>query len=228
MNPESHILQSWQQNATAWTDTVRQNRIESRTLVTNQAIVEAVTALRPRSVLDLGCGEGWLARTLVSRGSRVVGVDAVPTLIEQARAAGGATYHVSSYEDIIQGSLASLAPFKTVVCNFSLFAETLVDRLIQYIPQLLGSEGHLVIQTLHPLMALGDHPYCDGWRDGSWQGFSEAFVNPAPWYFRTLASWIALMNSHGLTLDTVQEPIHPQTQQPASIIFVSKRSILHS
>lgn len=38
-----------------------------------------------RLVLDAGCGEGYLARVLASRGARVVGMDAGPRLIEVAR-----------------------------------------------------------------------------------------------------------------------------------------------
>ncbi len=90
MNPESHILQSWQQNAEVWTDTVRQEKIESRALVTNRAMVQAVMKCQPRSVLDVGCGEGWLARTLSAQNVRVLGVDAIPALIKQAQRAGGA------------------------------------------------------------------------------------------------------------------------------------------
>ena len=221
MNSESHILQSWQQNAAAWTDTVRREQIESRTLVTNRAIVDAVMADQPRSVLDVGCGEGWLTRTLASGGIQALGVDAVPSLIEQAQQAGGADYTVSSYQDIVHGSLSSEIPFDVVVANFSLFGEGSVERLVRHVPQLLRPGGRFVVQTLHPLVATGDQPYRDGWRDGSWQGFDEKFVNPAPWYFRTLASWVQLITNNGFALKAIKEPTHPRTQQPASVIFVS-------
>ena len=36
-------------------------------------------------MLDIGCGEGWLARALEAEGIRVTGIDAVPGLIERAR-----------------------------------------------------------------------------------------------------------------------------------------------
>ena len=221
---EHHILQSWEQNADAWTDAVRQKQIESRKLVTDQAIVDTIAAAQPRSVLDIGCGEGWLARTLASRGIQVLGVDAVAALIEQARNAGGATYKITNYDGITQGSLSDVAPFDTIVCNFSLFGKESVEQLVSYAPRLLHPTGRFVVQTLHPLVANGHQPYQDGWRTGSWQGFNQKFSNPAPWYFRTLESWVRLFSGSGLTVEAIQEPIHPQTQQPASIIFVSKRS----
>ena len=51
-----------------------------------------------RNGLDVGCGEGWLARALGPLGIRVHGFDAVPQLIEAARRAGGGTFERLSYE----------------------------------------------------------------------------------------------------------------------------------
>ncbi len=220
MNEETHILTSWHQNAEAWTHAVQQNQIESRRLVTNQAVVETVLTYIPQSVLDLGCGEGWLTRALAAHGIQALGVDAVPDLIAQAQAAGGASHQVSSYQEIIAGSLRDKAPFDLIVCNFSLFGKSLVEQLLRYLPQLLSPAGHLIIQTLHPVVASLDQPYHDGWRSGSWQGFSADFVNPAPWYFRTLSSWINLLQNSGFMLADLREPLHPKTQQPVSLILV--------
>lgn len=43
---------SWRANALAWTQAVRESRIESRRLATELAIVEAVLARQPVRVLD--------------------------------------------------------------------------------------------------------------------------------------------------------------------------------
>jgi len=103
---DEKIVDSWHTNATPWTSAVREQRIESRKLVTDRAIVDAVISRKPTSVLDLGCGEGWLVRSLSARGvQRVIGVDVVPALVEQARAAGGGEFHVASYEAIARGEL---------------------------------------------------------------------------------------------------------------------------
>src|SRR5579863_7035223 len=91
---DTRILNSWHTNAAPWTSSVRQGRIESRRLITDRAVVEAVLARKPATVLDVGCGEGWLARALSRHGIRVTGVDAVPALIEQAQRAGGALFRV--------------------------------------------------------------------------------------------------------------------------------------
>lgn len=213
------IIEAWHANATPWTTAVRRGDIESRRLVTDQAIVDAIMSRSPRSVLDVGCGEGWLARALSSKGVRVIGIDVVPELIEQAQKAGGGEFCVAAYEDVVAGKLDAVVDL--VVCNFSLIGRESVDGIIAAAKSLLHPDGALLVQTLHPVMACGEQPYLDGWRPGSWAGFSTDFVRPAPWYFRTLASWVQLFEANGWHLEELREPMHPNTGKPASILFIA-------
>jgi 2-polyprenyl-3-methyl-5-hydroxy-6-metoxy-1,4-benzoquinol methylase len=215
---DARIVDSWHKNASPWTRAVRGNEIESRAAVTNQAIIEAVLSRQPRTVLDIGCGEGWLVRALAEHNVRATGVDVVPALVEQARRAGG-EFQVVSYERIAAGELEMAVD--VVVANFSLIGKESVEGVIRRIPDLLTSGGTLIIQTLHPIVATGDLPYEDGWRQGSWAGFSDEFSDPAPWYFRTLDSWKRLLADAGFALLEMREPIHPGTGKPASVIFIA-------
>lgn len=217
---DAKIVDSWGSNAGPWTTAVRGQQIESRRLVTDQAIIDATIGRSPRSVLDVGCGEGWLARALAASGIDVIGIDAVPALIEQARLAGGGEFRVMSYEDVAAGKLT--LSVDAVVCNFALLGDESVAGLFAAVRSLLKPHGMFLVQTLHPVTACGDHPYQDGWRQGSWAGFSADFSDPAPWYFRTLESWIRLFAEHGLRLLELREPLHPQTRQPASVLFMAQ------
>ena len=217
---DARIVDSWSKNASPWTTAVRENQIASRALVTNKAIVDAVLSRSPRTVLDIGCGEGWLARALAEHGVSAVGVDVVPALIEQARKAGGGEFRISSYEDIAAGRLD--VSVDLVVANFSLIGKESVEGVIRRAPSLLNSGGSLVIQTLHPVASCGDESYADGWRTGSWAGFSEEFSDPAPWYFRTMESWETLLADSGFRILETREPVHPETGKPASVIFIAE------
>jgi len=220
-NPEQQILDCWALNAQPWTQAVRERQIPSRVQLTDQAIVNAVLHYKPSAVLDLGCGEGWLSRTLSRNGCNVIGVDAIPALIQQARASGEAQYRLCSYQQIIEGQLE--LQVDCIVCNFSLFGEYSSQRLLNALPALLKPNGILIIQTLHPLTACGNSPYRDGWREGSWQGFGEQFSQPAPWYFRTLASWLTLLQHSGFSLHNLQEPTLAASPLPASLILSAVR-----
>ena len=217
---DAKIIESWGKNALSWTVAVREGQIESRRQITDQAIVDAILGRSPCSVLDIGCGEGWLVRELAARNIHAVGVDVVPALVEAAQRAGGGDFRTMSYEEIAAGKLR--VSVDVVVCNFSLLGKASVEGVFRAAPSLLDSHGSFTVQTLHPVMACGDLPYRDGWREGSWAGFGADFSDPAPWYFRTLESWIKLFVDSGLRLREVREPLHPKTQRPASVIFIGE------
>ncbi|MES2758846.1 MAG: class I SAM-dependent methyltransferase [Pseudomonadota bacterium] len=215
---DKRVIDSWSKNTDPWTAAVRSGEIESRRLVTNQAIVDAVRSYSPGSAIDIGCGEGWLVRALA--GIDMIGVDVVPGLIEQASTAGGGDFRVMSYEQIAANALE--VTVDVAICNFSLIGKESVEGVFAASASFLKPAGKLIVQTLHPLMACGDVPYRDGWREGSWVGFSTDFTDPPPWFFRTIESWIALYAQNGFRLLEMREPIHPMTGKPVSIILVGE------
>ncbi len=217
---DEQVIEAWQANAAPWTDAVRGRKIESRNLVTDSAILDAVTSVDPKTVLDIGCGEGWLTRALADRGVKSIGVDVVPDLIEKARSLGGGEFRVASYEEIGSGLLQ--IKVDAAIANFSLIGGDAVDGLIARVPELLNRNGSLIVQTPHPVIAGGDEPYTDGWREGSWAGCGSGFVKPAPWYFRTVETWVRLMHRNGLQVAELREPMHPVTGKPASLIIIAK------
>lgn len=220
MNPfsDEKIIQSWANNVSPWVKAIEQQQIDSRKLVTDQAIIDAVTILPVASVLDLGCGEGWLVRALSAKGLSVSGMDAIPAFIDKARELGAGNYQVMAYEELGKSQLPQR--YDAVVCNFSLLGQESVEQVFANIPQALNSAGYFIVQTLHPCMHLGDALYCDGWREGTWVGFSDEFSDPAPWYYRTLSSWFNLFHRNGFIIKTIQEPINPHTNKAASLIIV--------
>jgi 2-polyprenyl-3-methyl-5-hydroxy-6-metoxy-1,4-benzoquinol methylase len=218
---ELKIIESWMDNAAPWSEAIRASAIPSRKAVTNQAILDAVTSMAPRRVLDVGCGEGWLARSLCSLGMQTVGVDIVPDLIARAVALGGGEFHVVDYVSMSK-RLWRGGPFDAAVCNFSLLGNESVESLIAALPFYLDQRGILIIQTLHPVPSCGDNPYADGWRSGSWAGFGSEFSNPAPWYFRTLESWSAMLQRNGFDILERREPRAARAAAPASVIWICR------
>src|SRR5712692_9060890 len=164
LNPlsDQKIIDSRSKNGTPWTTAIREGQIESRKLVTNQAVIDAVLGRSPKTVFDIGCGEGWLARELIAKDVDVYGVDVVPALVDQARVASGGRFDVLSYEDIACGKVT--AKFDVCVCNFALLGNESVTNLLGTMPSLLNPGGSLIVQTIHPVIGCGDQPYQDGWR----------------------------------------------------------------
>lgn len=219
------VLDSWNKNANSWITAIENEEIESRKIVTNKAIIDAIASYSPDSILDIGCGEGWLTRELTMRGIEAWGLDGISTFIEKAQLMNCGKFLVAPYEDIVNNKI-DIPSVDAVVCNFSLLGKEIVDNLIRSIPRLLKNNRLLFIQTLHPVIGCGELPYIDGWRQEFWNGFNSEFKQAAPWYFRKLETWITLLKSCGFSILECREPIHPATNKPASIIFVASCNLV--
>jgi 2-polyprenyl-3-methyl-5-hydroxy-6-metoxy-1,4-benzoquinol methylase len=220
--PDLTLIQSWHHNAQSWISAVRTGAIDSRLKVTDQAILLAVMGRQPEHVLDLGCGEGWLLRALAERGIKAVGVDGDPTLVEAARAAGSSPVHLASYEALVEAQVNVGRDYDLICANFALLHQDVIP-LLAAMNVLLVPRGTLLIQTLHPwTAAAGD--YQDGWREETFSGF-EGQWHPMPWYFRTLSSWFNALDMAGFRLVGLQEPQHPQSAVPQSLLLVAEQQV---
>jgi 2-polyprenyl-3-methyl-5-hydroxy-6-metoxy-1,4-benzoquinol methylase len=219
----SALRQSWTVNAGAWTTAVREQAIPSRRLATDAAIVAACERVldgrRDVRALDVGCGEGWLARELSSLGAAVTAIDASAPLIDAARAAGGdVDYGCVSYEQLESDPTVVEGPFDLIVCNFALLDDRVVP-LLSALARRLPASGVVLVQTVHPWAAVGEGPYEEGWRTETWGAFGNAFPAPMPWYFRPIGSWIAVAREAQLVVDRLEEPLHPETKKPLSLLL---------
>jgi 2-polyprenyl-3-methyl-5-hydroxy-6-metoxy-1,4-benzoquinol methylase len=218
--PETTLLQSWHHNARSWIEAIRTGAIESRLNVTDQAILLAVLGRQPERVLDLGCGEGWLLRALAKRGIKAVGVDGDATLVEAARAAGSSQVHLASYEALVEAKVDIGSGYDLICANFALLQQDIIP-LLAAMNALLAPGGALVIQTLHPwTVAAGN--YQDGWREETFAHFKGQW-QAMPWYFRTLSSWLNALDMAGFRLVGLQEPQHPQSPEPQSLLLVAEQ-----
>jgi 2-polyprenyl-3-methyl-5-hydroxy-6-metoxy-1,4-benzoquinol methylase len=216
---ETTLLQSWHHNAQSWIDAVRTGAIESRHQVTDQAILLAILGRQPERVLDLGCGEGWLLRALAARTIEAVGVDGDATLVESARAAGASPVYLASYDELVEAKVDIGSDYNLICANFALLHQDIIP-LLAAMNALLAPGGALIIQTLHPwTAAAGD--YQDGWREETFAGF-KGLWQPMPWYFRTLSSWLNALDMAGFRLTSLQEPQHPQSPVPQSLLLVAE------
>lgn len=215
---------SWDDNAQAWTTTVRESGIESRRVATDRAIVDAVLQRKPARVLDVGCGEGWLCRALRQHGVMCTGVDGSSDLIEAARSADpDGMYHLLRYEDSDRlAVVVEAASIDVAVCNFALLHED-VQPVLKAVRALLRPGGALLIQTVHPWTASEGYDYADGWRTEDFAWSECRFPRAMPWYFRTLEAWVSTIREAGFVLDHVTEPAHPQNKTPLSLLLSTVR-----
>jgi len=222
MPASQQILESWKANAANWIATIDNAELETRTLVTNNAITNAVCGYAGSTVLDIGCGEGWLTRALRKKGKQSFGVDAIAELIDNAIAKDGPFYEVGSYKELAAGRKLQLPLFDAAVINFALIDKEETEALIHSIPGYLVQNGLVFIQTIHPLAIAAAADYTSGWKEGSWNGMKRNFEQPYQWYFRTLEDWLQLFTANYLLI-AMKEPIHPETKKPVTVIFILQK-----
>ena len=103
-------------------------------------------------VLDIGCGNGYIARRLARGGARVVGVDASRELIAYARAEEkvrplGIVYHLADAARLPAWEKGS---FDVAVANMSLIDIEDADGAIRELARVVRPGGRFVFSISHP------------------------------------------------------------------------------
>ena len=179
---------------------------------------------RGKTILDLGCGEGYFARALkAADAARVVGVDIAPELIKKAREKDApGEYHVY---DICAGSPFSAVTFDGACAHMVMMDVCDIDAAYAGLAKCLAPAGRLVVSVVNPYYAfpVGQwSPATDQHRVGRYVynllyvteyfGSRTAQKNlsnstrTVPHFHRQLQDYINIAGKHGLALDGLFEP----------------------
>ena len=138
-------------NAEFWIHVIRERLDIYRTELTHHAILGALDPQPGETIVDAGCGEGWLSRASAQKGADVVGVDLCPEFIEAARSASNGQVNHPSYELGDVRDLPVADKFAdVVVSNHVLNDIPDPDTAIKEFARVLRDHGRLVILLLHP------------------------------------------------------------------------------
>ncbi len=123
-----------------------------RTLI-DPGLFAALGEVRPgERILDVGCGNGYIARRLARAGARVTGIDASPELIARAREREGRDPLGVVY---LEGDAARLdgladASFDTALANMSLMDIEDAAGAIRSVARVVVEGGSFVFSISHP------------------------------------------------------------------------------
>jgi SAM-dependent methyltransferase len=153
-NQDAHSLRAaWDENAEDWVRWARSPECDHAFWQLN---LPALLALLPRPgemTVDVGCGEGRLARALKELGHHVVGVESSPAL---ARAATEAD---PSFEVRVADAVAMPLPNDVAdlaIASLSLMNMDDMPSVVGEIARVLRPEGRLCFSVLHPINSWGD------------------------------------------------------------------------
>jgi len=136
---EKRTAQAWDELADRLSShyTVRGDR--NRQYVVDPAIFRIIGSVEGSSILDAGCGNGYLCRLLAKRGAKPVGVDISKRFIEiakqkEARTPLGITYHVGSLSNL---SMLQDEAFDLVISNLVLMDVRHLARAVKDLQRVL-------------------------------------------------------------------------------------------
>jgi SAM-dependent methyltransferase len=143
--------EAWERHAADWIAWARAPGHDSYWQFHRELFLELVPAPSGRT-LDVGCGEGRLARDLAALGHDVVGVDASPTLLAAAREASpDLEFHLADAASLPIPDGA----FGLVVAFMSLQDVDNLDATIHEAARVLAPGGRLCVAIVHPLNSAG-------------------------------------------------------------------------
>jgi SAM-dependent methyltransferase len=165
--------------------------------------------------IEVGCGEGRVARDLSERGHRVIGVEPARTLVRHARDADAASSYVAADGAAVP---CTAGAFDLVVAYNSLQVVADMRGTVREAARLLRPGGHFCATVSHPAMDLGRFV----------QGESEMTYTIRPSYFEcrrvddtlemnglrvtcrgwtyTLEDYVVAFERAGLVVEAMREP----------------------
>ena len=206
----------WEQNARWWQRTFTDGADpEYDELILPMVARHLVGA---RRVLDIGCGEGHVARRVASLGAEVVGVDPTPAQVREAAARGGGPRYGRARAEALP---CRSGAFDAVVLCLAIEHVDAFDVAFEEVARVLAPDGRFLLLLAHPLLQAPGSGWVDDrivgehyWRVGAYlREYAEIDeVEPGVhlrFVHRPLSSYVHAMGRAGLLIDDIEEPAPP-------------------
>lgn len=221
-------VSAWEAMA-AWYDAKQgeEGDLWHRTLI-DPALLQVAGPVKGLRVLDLACGNGYLARKFARMGASVTGVDAAAAIIDRARLRErhdplGIVYHTA---DTARLEMLDDGGTDLVICNMALMDIEDAAGTIRQVARVLRPRGRFVASMSHPCFDIvGASAWVvermdfttTVWRKVSryrdyiagqvpWRGAESEDVAYTPAYHRPLSWYVRTLRGAGFALTAFEEP----------------------
>jgi 2-polyprenyl-3-methyl-5-hydroxy-6-metoxy-1,4-benzoquinol methylase len=160
-------------------------------------LLEVAGSVEGLTVLDAGCGEGIVSRSLGNKAARVVGIDIVPQLIDYARQRDPERAIIYETHDLSRPLPQYANTFDLILSNLVLNDVPDYVGFINNLSDLLKAGGRFVLSMNNPysaLLRLKVDDYFDS------DAVAQYGFGPALYYHRTMEEYCRAFQQAGLLL----------------------------
>jgi len=213
--PERSLRQAWEDNAESWVNWARSVELDHAFWRLNMpALLDLLPGPEGRITLDVGCGEGRLAREMKRRGYRVVGLESSRSLCAAAREA-------DPEFDVVLGDAADLPfpdeTFDLAVASLSLMNMDDMPGAVREIGRVLKPAGVFCFSVLHPVNTWGDAGNISYFDTIAYEERLEVDGGTMTFHdtHRPLREYFAALEAAGFLVERLREP-RPDEEYAAS------------
>jgi SAM-dependent methyltransferase len=194
---------------------VRDGPCSANFVMEEPALLDALGDVRGLRVLDLGCGDASIGRTLLKRGCRAyLGIDASARMVAAARDALLGTAG-EAQRGTIESFSAPPQSFDLVISRMALhYVEDLDATLAACHDCLRGGGGRMVFTVVHPVVTSHDARESDEERRTSW--VVDDYFDESPreldwlgervvWHHRTVERYVSSFQRAGFRVTALSE-----------------------
>jgi len=224
---EEQISRAWDKLADKWDSGYTEHGDMNRKYVIDPTIFRLTGSVKGLSILDAGCGNGYLCRLLAKKGAKMVGIDLSRRFIEIAEQKEketplGIMYYI--------GTLCNLAMFQNetfdmIISNLAIMDVHDLEKAVNELHRILKKNGKLIFSIMHPCFS---SPPIHGWvrmpldsnRKEDWlywkvDRYFERSVEiwqyldwpPTYSFHRPLSDYIKTLVRNSFTITDFEEPI---------------------
>jgi 2-polyprenyl-3-methyl-5-hydroxy-6-metoxy-1,4-benzoquinol methylase len=228
---DKQISKAWDKVAERWSVRYTEYGDMNRQYIIDPAIFEIIGSVKGLSILDAGCGNGYLCRLLARKGAKMSGVELSKKFIEIAsakerEASLGITYYSGTICNLL---MFEDEAFDMVISNLVLMDVRDLDKAIEEIHRVLKKNGRLIFSIMHPCFSSSP---VRGWvrkpedsnRKEDWMYWKvdryfdrsmEMWRFYADWpsvysFHRPLSDYIRILIENGFAIVEFEEPIPSQ------------------
>jgi SAM-dependent methyltransferase len=178
------------------------------------ALLEALGDVRGLRVLDLGCGDAAIGRTLLESGCRgYLGIDASARMVAAARDALLGTAGAAR-QDSIERFASPPESFDLVISRMALHYVADLDAALAACRDWLARAGRIVFSVVHPVVTSHEPRLSGAEQPGSW--VVDDYFDEGPrelewlgervvWHHRTVERYVGSLQGAGFRLTALSE-----------------------